>query len=191
MCKVSRALRAYWESRSQGVQYGQCWNEWEAGQWFGLAGDALAWEQGNSPQRMAHIVWIWVTNLYHGCFTLVTLQRTVETELSVFFKIKTNSYRSVSQCMHTHVFTYIYERQKSHGSRNTENKTLLMSAQQPSWEINLIHSRAMFGYFCCKLYFLQKVKGHFQSACTFRSLCFSHWAGSSAAGGVNIQQSIL
>lgn len=120
--------------------------------------------------------------------------------------------------MHTHIFIYTWILVQGRNLMGQEIQRIKpysrQLAQQPSWEINLsslILFRAMFTYFCCNSYncregkgkewqfpftlqFQHKVKGHFQSACTFsalRSLCFSHWAGSSAAGDVNIQQSII
>lgn len=84
------------------------------------------------------------------------------TELSVFFMIKTNACRSVSLCMHTHVFIYtciLVQGRNLMGQEIQRIKSYsCQMAQQSSWEINLsslIFFRAMFGYFCCKLLKLQ------------------------------------
>lgn len=61
-----------------------------------------------------------ISSFYLGDFA----QRTVETGPSVFFMIKSKASKSMSLYAHM----YINPRQKFHGSRNSENKTLLMSA---------------------------------------------------------------
>lgn len=118
---------------------------------------------------------------------------------------------------HTHVYIHMYisPRQKSHGSRNSENKTLLMSAGSAVSLGNQLHLPNTFQSHVW-LFLLQtpeiagkgkerngnsilhfsfdKGLSHFQGACNFsafRSLCCNHCAGSSAAGDVNIQQSII
>lgn len=111
---------------------------------------------------MPHIGLIWVANLLFANPLFYIGDFAQRTELSVFFISKTNACRSVSLCMHTHIFISTCILVQDRHLMGQEIQTIKLYscqlAQQSSWKINLsslILFRAMFGYFCCKLLKLQ------------------------------------